>query len=158
MKRFAFALIVMLGVAGFAAAQVTSPTARRSRSAQRVWPWMHRMPRAAQRRRRERRSPTANSGNLALWGEDLSPLYGQTLVFGNSWTRYLLRYDPELRPTGGYAAVGLPSSAGDGIFVITACLSCHDGNLAKVGMMKGTYCRNRDHRGVQFQSPYAARK
>ena len=26
MKRFAFALVVMLGVAGFAAAQVTSPT------------------------------------------------------------------------------------------------------------------------------------
>jgi len=69
------------------------------------------------------------SGNLALWGQNLSPLYSQTLVFGN---------------TGfGTYSVSLPAtlsgftSAQDPDFVIIACLSCHDGNLAKVGWMTG---------------------
>jgi len=68
----------------------------------------------------------SGTGNLALWGQNLSPLYGQTIVFGG----------------GGYS-VTLPSSitgftgAQDPNFVIIACLSCHDGNLAKFGMMQG---------------------
>lgn len=68
------------------------------------------------------------TGNLALWGQDLAPLYGKTVAFGDN---------------GGFS-VTLPSSlngfsgAHDPNFVIIACLSCHDGNLAKVGMMKGT--------------------
>jgi len=67
------------------------------------------------------------TGTLALWGQDLSPLYGQTVPFGDA---------------GGYS-VTLPSSiagfsgAHDPNFVIIACLSCHDGAVAKVGMMKG---------------------
>lgn len=76
------------------------------------------------------------SGNIALWGQDLTPLYGQTILFGG----------------GGYS-VTLPSSTGtnalfnantgqgvsaveDGAFTVLLCLSCHDGNLAKVAMMK----------------------
>lgn len=67
------------------------------------------------------------TGNLALWGQNLSPLYGQKISFGDN---------------GGYS-VTLPanitgfSGAHDPNFVIIACLSCHDGNLAKSGMMKG---------------------
>ena len=66
------------------------------------------------------------SGDYALWGQDLTPLYGKTLNFGDG---------------GGYP-VTLPSagtitSAHDPNTVILYCLSCHDGNLAKVGMMKG---------------------
>lgn len=67
------------------------------------------------------------TGNLALWGQNLSPLYGATINFGDN---------------GGYS-VTLPSNitgfsgAHDPNFVIIACLSCHDGNLAKPGMMKG---------------------
>jgi hypothetical protein len=67
------------------------------------------------------------TGNLALWGQNLSPYYGKTVAFGDS----------------GRYSVTLPSSisgftsAGDPNFVIIACLSCHDGNLATVGMMKG---------------------
>lgn len=66
------------------------------------------------------------SGNYALWGQDLTPLYGQTLAFGD----------------GGAYSVTLPAagtitSAHDANTVILFCLSCHDGNLAKVGMMKG---------------------
>ncbi len=73
-------------------------------------------------------STDTQTGNLALWGQDLAPLYGKTVSFGDN---------------GGYS-VTLPSSlngfsgAHDPNFVIIACLSCHDGNLAKVGMMKGT--------------------
>jgi cytochrome c553 len=70
-------------------------------------------------------------GNVALWGQNLTPLYGLTLSFGD--------------PTGGYS-VTLPANAAavtsagahDPTVVITLCLSCHDGNVAKPGMMKGT--------------------
>jgi len=67
------------------------------------------------------------SGNLALWGEDLTPLYAQTFGFGD---------------TGGYT-VTFPAngsgivSAHDPTAVVLFCLSCHDGNLAKVGWMHG---------------------
>lgn len=68
----------------------------------------------------------AKSGNYALWGQDLTPLYGQTLAFGDA---------------GAYSvtlpAAGTITSAHDANTVILFCLSCHDGNLAKVGMMKG---------------------
>ncbi len=68
------------------------------------------------------------SGDAALWGQDLTPLYGQPLVFsGDGKSTY---------------SVTLPASGTilnphDANTVILFCLSCHDGNLAKVGMMKG---------------------
>jgi hypothetical protein len=68
------------------------------------------------------------SSSLALWGQNLTPLYGQTMAFGDLNQR---------------AMVSLPASAGnfsnssDPTFVIIACLSCHDGNVAKTGLMKG---------------------
>jgi hypothetical protein len=66
------------------------------------------------------------SGDYALWGQDLTPLYGQPLAFGD----------------GGKFAVTLPAqgaitSAHDPTTVILFCLSCHDGNLATGGHMKG---------------------
>lgn len=67
------------------------------------------------------------SGNYALWGQDLTPLYGQTLKFGDGGT-----YSVTL------PAAGTITSAHDANTIILFCLSCHDGNLAKVGMMKGT--------------------
>src|SRR5664279_3393807 len=54
----------------------------------------------------------ADSGNYALWGQDASPLYGQTIAFGDGG-----KYT-ELLPstiTGGSQEVG-------GILL---CLSCH---------------------------------
>jgi len=69
------------------------------------------------------------AGNIALWGQNLSPLYGQTISFGGF--------------TNSGTTVTLPSSwtgftgASDPNFVIIACLSCHDGNLAKFAMMTG---------------------
>jgi hypothetical protein len=70
-----------------------------------------------------------SDGSTALWGQDLTPYYNQAITFGG----------------GGYA-VTLPANqaavnaAGDHdpTVIILLCLSCHDGNLAKVGMMTGT--------------------
>jgi cytochrome c5 len=75
-----------------------------------------------------------NNGMYALWGQDLTPLYGQTFNFsgdGNS-------------PGANYP-VTLPTSANlnslfqqkDASVTVLFCLSCHDGTLAKGGMMTG---------------------
>jgi hypothetical protein len=66
------------------------------------------------------------SGDYALWGQDLTPLYGITLNFGD----------------GGTYPVTLPTArtitnSNDANTIILFCLSCHDGNLAKVAMMRG---------------------
>jgi hypothetical protein len=64
------------------------------------------------------------SGNDALFGQDLTPLYGYTLAFGDN---------------GQYVEV-LPTSfavADEEIRGIMMCLACHDGNVAKGGMMTG---------------------
>jgi hypothetical protein len=65
-----------------------------------------------------------NTGNFALWGQDLAPYLGQTFKFGDF----------------GKYAVTMPTTYTnpfDAVTGIMLCLSCHDGNLAKVGMMKG---------------------
>jgi len=156
MKRIAVVLLLTLAMAGYAAAQVTSPT-QDVLGAHNVYGRgcvaCHAPHSGAAGNGGK---PSANSGNLALWGEDLTPLYGQTLVFGNSGRgTYSVTipnygvYDATLNPTG----VGLPSSAGDGIFVIAACLSCHDGNLAVVGMMKGNTVETVTIAGASFNPP-----
>jgi hypothetical protein len=64
----------------------------------------------------------ADAGSYALWGQDASPLYGQTIAFGDGGAY------TEVMPatiTGGGAEVG-------GILL---CLSCHDGNLTARNMM-----------------------
>ena len=68
------------------------------------------------------------SGNLALWGENLTPLYTQTIGFGDSGNF------PVTFPANGNGIV----SAHDPTAVVLFCLSCHDGNLAQVGWMHGT--------------------
>lgn len=63
----------------------------------------------------------ATTGNLALWGQDLSPLYGQTLTFG-----------------GGAPVTFAGTTAANEEHVVLGimmCLSCHDGNIAKGAMM-----------------------
>jgi len=64
------------------------------------------------------------NGSQALWGENLTPYYNQTFTFAAS------RY-----------TVTLPANPSTGIsdptVIILLCLSCHDGNLATVSMMKG---------------------
>jgi hypothetical protein len=84
----------------------------------------------------------AYSGNYALWGQDLTPLYGQVLQFGDGSTVAPVGGTLPVGSTPGSYQVTLPAagtitSAHDANTVILFCLSCHDGNLAKVGMMKG---------------------
>jgi hypothetical protein len=64
------------------------------------------------------------SGNAALWGQDVSPLYSATVKFGDSGT-----YAVTLPAQGTVAA---HSANADIMF----CLSCHDGSVTKVGMMQ----------------------
>lgn len=70
----------------------------------------------------------AQAGEYALWGQDLTPLYGQTLTFsGDGAATYAVTLP----------AKGSITSAHDANTIILFCLSCHDGNLAKPAMMKG---------------------
>jgi len=68
------------------------------------------------------------NGMYALWGEDLTPLFGKSFNFSGDGTA---RYAVTL-PTSGSI-----TSAHDANTVILFCLSCHDGVLTKVGMMQG---------------------
>jgi len=143
MKRTALVLIVILAMVGFAAAQITSPT-QDVLGAHNVYGRgciaCHAPHSGAAA---NGRADTANSGNFILWGEDMSPLYGQTLVFGGG--NYSVTLPNYL--TGGYPAS--PS----GVFTIIACLSCHDGNVAVSGMMKGTSFETVTINGATFNPP-----
>jgi hypothetical protein len=70
----------------------------------------------------------SGGGNQALWGQNLSPLYGQMVAFGDVNKRAMVSLP---------ASASMFSSSADPTFVIIACLSCHDGNVAKSGLMKG---------------------
>jgi hypothetical protein len=65
------------------------------------------------------------SGNIALWGQDVAPLLGKTMITGQS-------------EHGSYSLV-LPStwdSTNPETASTLTCLSCHDGNYAQGAMMK----------------------
>jgi hypothetical protein len=68
------------------------------------------------------RSGDATSGDVALWGEDASGLYGKTIATDGG--KYV-----ETLPTS--TAAGTPDVGG-----ILTCLTCHDGNFAQNAMMK----------------------
>jgi hypothetical protein len=61
----------------------------------------------------------ATAGNHALWGQDVGSIKGQTFTFAGPTTELLPALDATTPDVN-----------------ITECLSCHDGNLAKGGMMK----------------------
>jgi hypothetical protein len=73
-------------------------------------------------------STDPQNGMYALWGQNLTPLFGKSYNFsGDGAATY-----PVTLP-----ASGTITSAHDANTVILFCLSCHDGVTAKVGMMKG---------------------
>jgi hypothetical protein len=73
-------------------------------------------------------STDPQNGMYALWGQDLTPLFGQTYTFSGDGKP---TYTVTLPSSGGI------TSAHDANTVILFCLSCHDGVTAKVGMMQG---------------------
>lgn len=130
MKRVILALIVALVSAGFAAAQVTDPSNGDVLGAHNVYG------RGCIACHSPHSGAGGNgahqdqfSGNIALWGQDLSPLYNKTLNFGDGGKDVITLPD--------YSTVA-PTTAHDPYFAVIACLSCHDGNLAKTAMLKGT--------------------
>jgi len=161
MKRILVVLILTLAVTGYAAAQVTSPTGD-ILGAHNVYGRGCEACHAVHSGAPGNGGPaTANSGNLALWGEDLSPLYGQTLTFAGGDTVTIPNFGTTPVTVGGvtYPGAGLPSSldtappATVGLFIINACLSCHDGNIAVVGMMKGSTVETVNINGHIFNPP-----
>jgi hypothetical protein len=78
-------------------------------------------------------SKDPNNGMYALWGQDLTPLYGLTFNFAGDGNSPTAAY-PVTLPTAGTLAANLHDPNG----VVLLCLSCHDGVTAVVGMMKGT--------------------
>jgi hypothetical protein len=159
MKKSTLLIFLTLAVAGYASAQVTSPTAD-VLGAHNVYGRGCEACHAVHSGAAGNGGATSyNSGNLALWGEDLSPLYGQTFTFAGGATVTIPNYaDATLGApitVGGvtYPNIGLPGSASDGTFVVAACLSCHDGNIAKVGMMKGNTVETVNINGKIFNPP-----
>jgi hypothetical protein len=62
------------------------------------------------------------TGNETLWGEDIGPLYNQTLTFAGGY-----------QASFGAKFSGTPERMVTGVMY---CLSCHDGNIAKGAMMQ----------------------
>lgn len=144
MKRIALVLIVTLAVAGIAAAQVTSPT-------QDVLGAHNVYGRGCVACHAPHSGAAGNGGaaktnnvQYALWGQDMTPLYGQTLAFGDNG---------EFTVTLPDYSTTVPSSPSEGYFGIITCLSCHDGNLAKSGMLKGTTVETVTIAGATFNPP-----
>jgi len=83
-----------------------------------------------------------NNGMYALWGPDLSPLYGLTFYFsGDGGTKYAVTLpSASSTPAGGM----LMDSANmhDANTQVLFCLSCHDGALTSPGMMTGVTVEN----------------
>jgi hypothetical protein len=72
-----------------------------------------------------------NSGDVALWGQDVAVLYGKTFTFGDAPNAAAFQYGyPETLP--GSMAGGIDDAETGGLLM---CLSCHDGSLTQQNMM-----------------------
>jgi len=69
-----------------------------------------------------------NNGVIAQWGQNIAPYYNLSTAFsGDNVKKY-----PVTLPANALAG------AHDANTVIMLCLSCHDGSIARVSMMRGT--------------------
>lgn len=127
MKKTLFVLFVALAAASFAAAQNYSPSTDvlgAHLNYGRGCTACH-APHSGVYGNGNAKTADSTSGNVALWGQDVGSLYGQTLTFGGtSRGNY-----PETLPTSFNATT--PDVGG-----LLTCLSCHDGNYAQGAMMK----------------------
>jgi hypothetical protein len=121
MKKALFVLLMVLAVAGFTMAQITTTNTDvlgAHLNYGRGCTGCH-APHSGAYGNGAAKAADPSSGNHALWGQDVGALVGQTLEFAGETSETL---------------VGLDATTPD--VNITECLSCHDGNLAKGGMMK----------------------
>ncbi|HTW79671.1 MAG TPA: hypothetical protein VME23_09035 [Terracidiphilus sp.] len=123
MKRNLFVAVMLVATAGFAAAQNYSPSTDvlgAHLNYGRGCAACH-APHSGAYGNGAAKTKDTTSGNVALWGEDVASLYGQTINTG-----------------GGSYPETLPSamSTASEAFGLLTCLSCHDGNLAEGAMMQ----------------------
>jgi len=69
--------------------------------------------------------PDVTTGDVILWGEDVSTLYGKTLLFSGGGSG----------PYSETLPTSMAATTPDVLGLLT-CLSCHDGNYATGAMMK----------------------
>jgi len=127
MKRIVLIALMLLATAGFAAAQITTPSTDvlgAHLNYGRGCAACH-APHSGAFGNGNANHSDPTSGNIALWGEDVGGLYGKTIVTGQSEHGSF----SETLPTS--LTAGTPDVSG-----VLMCLSCHDGNFATAAMMK----------------------
>ncbi len=127
MKKNLLIALFCLAAAGFASAQISTPTTDvlgAHLNYGRGCAACH-APHSGAYGNGNAKTADPTSGNLALWGEDVTSLYGQTITTGQSEHGNYV----EVLPTSMTA--GTPDVAG-----VLMCLSCHDGNYATGAMMQ----------------------
>jgi cytochrome c553 len=140
MNRISLIALIFLAASGFAAAQMTAPATDvlgAHLNYGRGCAACH-APHSGARGNGNAKSPTSDARATILWGEDVTSLYGKTIITGGG--KFV-----EVLPTSLSAAT--PDAAG-----MLTCLSCHDGNYAQSAMMRNkiyetlpaTYGANRD--------------
>ena len=133
MKRSFLLTLLFLAAAGFAAAQITTPSTDvlgAHLNYGRGCAACH-APHSGVYGNGNAKVADPTSGNIALWGEDVSSLYGKTITTGQSEHGSFV----EVLPTS--TAAGTPDVAG-----VLMCLSCHDGNYATGAMMRNRVYEN----------------
>jgi len=127
MKRnFVIALVLLAG-AGFAAAQITTPSTDvlgAHLNYGRGCAACH-APHSGAYGNGNAKTADSTSGNLALWGEDVGSLYTKQITTGQS------EHGNYVETLPASLNAGTPDVAG-----VLMCLSCHDGNYATGAMMK----------------------
>jgi hypothetical protein len=127
MRKNLLVLLMVLAVAGFAAAQIQPPTSDvlgAHLNYGRGCAACH-APHSGAWGNGANKSGDTKAGTDALWGQDVGNLYGRTIITGNT-------------DRGNYVEV-LPTSLLAGtpdVLGLLTCLSCHDGNWAEGAMMK----------------------
>jgi hypothetical protein len=124
MKRISLISLMFLAGAGFAAAQITTPSTDvlgAHLNYGRGCAACH-APHSGAYGNGNAKTADPTSGNVALWGEDVGSLYGKTITSGGGG-------DVEVLPSS--MAATTPDVSG-----LLTCLSCHDGNYAQGAMMK----------------------
>jgi hypothetical protein len=128
MKRTILIALSFLATAGFASAQITTPTTDvlgAHLNYGRGCAACH-APHSGVYGNGNAKTADTTAGDVALWGEDVGSLYGKTITSGSTdgSTGFT-----EVLPTSFTA--GTPDVGG-----LLTCLSCHDGNYATGAMMK----------------------
>jgi formate-dependent nitrite reductase cytochrome c552 subunit len=125
MKKIPLIALFVLAMAGFALAQIGSPSTDvlgAHLNYGRGCTGCH-APHSGAFGNGANKSGDTSAGGLALWGQDAGNLYGKVLAFGDNGEY------TETLPTS--LTAGTPDVSG-----VLMCLTCHDGNYAQGAMMK----------------------